>query len=871
MSEELIQTIPQKIGKYTYYRLGNSTLKQLKNHGIIKRKNYGHLETKKPDGLVTLHGQIKAVVEYKLPKNLSTVNQINKAIKQELEVARSLCKILIVTDGSKSFWINALNGEFIKDQNGNDINTVFNHVLVRNTNSIEYLIEEIDSSLTKKNSLIRSAKLIDPTPLATRLWQTIWVATGKSPIKCLYNVVELFIFKFLSDLKILPEDVSFTHVYKKAINDPADALDYYAKNTRAKIYKLFPKGNDGTTIINGTIFVNEHGDANISQAILFQRSLEHLNKYSEEFGSLTKINKEFKTKLYESFLKQEVEALGQYFTPRKVIQSVIRMAGLDEPSFQYTGKRIADPFCGVGGFIVEILNMNEKLRACYTPSSNGEIDLPFVLNGFDKGFERDDERTIILAKSNMLIYLAEILFSYPQSASKFANIFNSTFRLFKDNLGTFGHIIKEEDEKYDIILSNPPYVTTGSGIIKEEISKTPHTKDEYPINALGLEGISMEWIIKSLKPGGKTYLIIPDGILGRVGGKKLRDYILKECYLDAIVSLPMRTFFANHEHTYVLALTKKYNTNDLQKDPVFTYLISEIGERLTSVKREEIDQDDLPEMEKLFRIFAGAKGSAKDILEKESLRCRIFDIEKFKTESHWVINRWWSKEDKIKIGIEDSIENIDKKEVDLLIKKFNSQLVEYDKYSDKSKYEIGNHVLVNLSDSSLFKTFIGKRVLKSDLTLKKGNIPLYSANAFEPFGYLNYSNISNFDYPAIIWSIDGNFDFNLIQKGRIFATTDHCGTIQILDNNVLPEYLLFALNMQKDEETFDRSFRASLTNMSKFSVKIPITKKGSFDTKKQKEIASTYLEMQKKKTDVIETKKQLDSFIERFLSSGIHS
>ncbi|HAK12386.1 MAG TPA: N-6 DNA methylase, partial [Chitinophagaceae bacterium] len=116
MSEELIQTIPQKIGKYTYYRLGNSTLKQLKNHGIIKRKNYGHLETKKPDGLVTLHGQIKAVVEYKLPKNLSTVNQINKAIKQELEVARSLCKILIVTDGSKSFWINALNGEFIKDQ-----------------------------------------------------------------------------------------------------------------------------------------------------------------------------------------------------------------------------------------------------------------------------------------------------------------------------------------------------------------------------------------------------------------------------------------------------------------------------------------------------------------------------------------------------------------------------------------------------------------------------------------------------------------------------------------------------------------------------------------------------------------------------------
>lgn len=871
MSEELLQTIPQKIGKYTYYRLGSSTLNQLKNHGIIKKKDYGLLGNKKPDGLVTLHGQIKAVVEYKLPKNLSTLALVKKAIKQELEVAKALCKILIVTDGSKSYWVNALNGEFIKDQNGNDLHTVFNHVMVKNTNSIEYLIEEIDGSLTKKNSVIRSAKLIDPTPLATRLWQTIWVATGKSPIKCLYNVVELFIFKFLSDLKILPDDVSFAHVYKKSLGDPADALDYYAKNTRDKIYKLFPKGKDGTTIINGTIFVNESGDANLSQAILFQRSLEHLNKYSEEFGSLTKINKEFKTKLYESFLKQEVEALGQYFTPRKVIQSVIRMAGLDEPGFQYNGKRIADPFCGVGGFLVELLNMNEKMRSCYVPDSSGNIALPFELNGFDKGFERDDERTIILAKSNMLIYLAEILFTYPQCASKFAGVFNTTFQLFKDNLGTFGHIIKDEDKKYDVILSNPPYVTTGSGIIKEEISKTAHTKDEYPVNALGLEGISMEWIIKTLKKGGKSYLIIPDGILGRVGGKKLRDYILKECYLDAIVSLPMRTFFANFEHTYILAITKKHDINDQQTEPVFTYLVSNIGERLTSVKREEINDDDLPEMEKLFRIFVGAKGAAKTILEKETPRCKIIDIDRFKNETHWVINRWWSKEEKIKIGIEDSVEEAAKHEVDNLIKDFSKRLVDYEKFSDKGMYEIGNSVTVTLNNDKLFKTFIGKRVLKSDLLSKKGHIPLYSANAFEPFGFLNYTNIKEFEYPAIIWSIDGNFDFNLLKKGEVFATTDHCGTIQILDENILPEYLLFALNMQKAEESFDRSFRASLTNMSKFSVKIPVTKAGKFDLRKQKQIADTYLEMQKKKAEVVSAKKQLDLMLDRFLSSGIHS
>lgn len=57
--------------------------------------------------------------------------------------------------------------------------------------------------------------------------------------------------------------------------------------------------------------------------------------------------------------------------------------------------------------------MNEGMKYCYTPNSSGKIKLPFAIHGFDKGFERDDERTIILAKANMLIYLTEILFANP--------------------------------------------------------------------------------------------------------------------------------------------------------------------------------------------------------------------------------------------------------------------------------------------------------------------------------------------------------------------------------------------------------------------------------------------------------------------------
>ena len=59
--------------------------------------------------------------------------------------------------------------------------------------------------------------------------------------------------------------------------------------------------------------------------------------------------------------------------------------------------------------------------------------------------------------------------------------------------------------------------------------------------------------------------------------KNLRDHILRECFLHAIVSLPRRTFFANEKDTYILAITKKNDPDDIQTDSVFTYLVSNIG------------------------------------------------------------------------------------------------------------------------------------------------------------------------------------------------------------------------------------------------------------------------------------------------------
>ena len=863
MSEELLQTIPQKVGKYTYHRLGSTTLDQLKNAGIIPQRDYGDIRTKRPDGLVSYQGRILAVVEYKQPHELRTDKDVENAIEQEIEVAKALCKVLIVTDSFKSYWVNALNGDFIRDSKGDVLQALFHPFIVRNVSTIEYLFDEIDGSINEENSTILSAKLVDPTPIATRLWQTIWVATGKAPIKCLYNVVELFIFKFLSDLEILRGDVAFDYLYQKAKDNPADALEFYARNSRQRIYRLFPKGTDGTTIIDGTIFVTESGEPNLSQSFLFFKCLDHLQRYSEEFGSLTKIDKQFKTKLYETFLKQEVQALGQYFTPRKVIQSVIRMAGIDDASFQYSDKRFCDPFCGVGGFPLEMLNMNERMLKSYTPDSAGEIRLPFVVHGFDKGFERDDERTIILAKANMLIYLAELLFASPSCTDQFAKTFNQTFTLFKDNLGTFGHIIDSESDKYDFILSNPPYVTSGSSIIKEEIQKTPATVNEYPVSGLGLESLSIEWVIKSLKPGGRSFLIIPDGILTRVNGKELRSYILRECFLEAIVSLPQRTFFANSKDTYILVITKKISRNDTQSAPVFTYLVSNIGERLTSVKREEIDLDDLPEMEALFRLFSGAPSSG-DFVQRQSPRCKIFPFEKFRDSSHWVINRWWTGEERRLLEAE-SQKAVTKEEIDELLIKLQLASAEYDDTLMSVDIRSIPTREVTLGDTTLFRTFIGKRVIEDNVKNSTDPIPIYSANVFNPFGYCETSNVGDFTHASLLWGIDGKFDLQYIPTGQPFATTDHCGTVQILDHSIVPEYLLFAIELRKEEESFSRSFRASLTNMRQFKVEIPILQDGTFDIDAQDNIATSYVIAQGKERALKDIKQEFDEAFGRYV------
>jgi len=836
MSEELLQRNllenPQTMGDWKFYNIGATTIKALKENGILRNIDYGEIEKKKVDGIIMRGYHVVAVIENKRPSEFKTKRQKEKAVNQELSVAKRLTKLLIVTDTKETLWINALNGEVIKDETGEEIRNVFNSA---NNETIE-LIKKINDAITEENSVLKPIELINPTELARQVWQDIWMVSGATPENCLYTFVELFIFKYLSDLGVLRGDYSFDDLIKKYDNNTdEEVLEKYAKFIRPKIKDLFKENPvDKTTIINGTIFVSKDQKAVMGYSTVFKRVLFRFKDYKK----LNNIDREFKSRLFESFMKESISKKnwGQFFTPLKVVRAIVKMTDVKE------GDKICDPACGVGKFPLEIIATNPER---FYNVREGEINQRITIRGFDKGFDTEEQKTIILAKANMLIYLSDLIKKHPNLTEQFSRLFNESFTLKTNSiLGTLADSITEE---YDWILTNPPYVTTGSSNLKEEIVKGG-LESHYKINAMGVEGLFMEWIIRALKPNGKAFVVIPDGILNRINDRNLRKFIKDECFIEGVISLPTKTFFTTIKKTYILILKKKNRQTDTQTHPVFSYLVSSIGETLDVRRFEEPEKNDLNEAVDLFNQFKGSKNSFRTT----SKRCKIVSVEEFKPENNWVIDRLWNRKEKEELGVIEEENRVKISEFSSMLNGFSGDINELIQQVS-SVSDIEEVEFKEVAIPKIFNIILGSAKYNHKyFSTHKGNYSVYSGQT-KNNGEIAKINTFDHNVEGLTWTIDGYAGRVFYRKGK-FSLTCHCGLLTLKEefkDKLDYEFLKYLLdNELPNYSVGEGNKRLKKAHIEKISIKIPVDENGEFDLEKQKEVAGKYKLIEQVKNEV---------------------
>ena len=365
----------------------------------------------------------------------------------------------------------------------------------------------------------------------------------------------------------------------------------------------------------------------------------------------------------------EKSNMGQFFTPLKIVNEMIEMVDIHE------GMSICDPACGVGKFILEAIE--NKIPDFYS-YRNGKLETRVEIVGLDKMMSERDDLTIILAKANMLIYFSE-LFKKNNSLQDVKNIskslLNESYYLYQTLLGTLGEL---EENKYDLILANPPYYQ--SKVMMETARDTGY----YNLNGAGVESLFLEWILKSLKPGGTANVVLPDGIFSNYANSKLKEYILNNFFIESIISLPVGAFFTTPKKTYILTVRKatdKEKEENIKQDyPVFTYIATSIGESL-DVYRFDIDENDLKEAVAKYNFYRKEdKNNLRDLIKthiESDSKLKLIDIKEFDKDKSWIIENFWSEEEKIEIGLKKAKKTVTVDEFQMLIDDMISLMNEF--------------------------------------------------------------------------------------------------------------------------------------------------------------------------------------------------
>ncbi|MEK6512409.1 N-6 DNA methylase [Myroides odoratimimus] len=240
--------------------------------------------------------------------------------------------------------------------------------------------------------------------------------------------------------------------------------------------------------------------------------------------------------IYESLLEKNAgekkSGAGQYFTPRPLINVIVKLAS------PQLGERWSDPACGTFGFMISADHyLREKTDYFYKGT---EKERNFQIKEAFNGVELVGDAHRLALMNAQLHGLESTIF-------------------LGDTLTDVG--VHPLLNNLDGVLANPPFGTKKGG-------ERP-TRDDLMYLSGNKQLNFLQHIYRSLKKDGKARaaVVLPDNVLFEDGdGQKVRKELMEKCNLHTILRLPTGIFYAAGVKTNVLFFTRgKKDENNTDK------------------------------------------------------------------------------------------------------------------------------------------------------------------------------------------------------------------------------------------------------------------------------------------------------------------
>ena len=302
------------------------------------------------------------------------------------------------------------------------------------------------------------------------------------------------------------------------------------ENIGQAIDQAFSSIEEHNSSLEGVMTAVHFGDSEKLPDNLLARLLQHFNKHSLANSDLE--NPDILGNSYEylirAFADDSGKKGGEFYTPKEVVQLLVQLI---KPE---AGNTIYDPTCGSGGMLIE--------SAHYIANNGGMIGeyVDCTLKGQEKNLG-----TWAICKINMIVH----------------NFKDSDIRK-GDTLGSPKHITNGELETFDRVIANPPFSLSNWWEAAEVDIKTDAkgnaitpkyndlVSDEYGRFKYGIPPRSygdlafLQHMLSVLKQNGKMGIVLPHGVLFRSSSEgKIREALLKEDLIEAIVGLPAKLFY----------------------------------------------------------------------------------------------------------------------------------------------------------------------------------------------------------------------------------------------------------------------------------------------------------------------------------------